>query len=39
MRKLSLINVQLSVLIDGGASRNFFLDAAPQAPPKMTTDN
>jgi len=35
-----LLNVQLSFVIDGGASRDFFLkDAAPKALPKMTNDN
>ena len=38
--KCSLFNVQLSFVIDGGASRIFFLeDAAPKAHPKMTSDN
>jgi hypothetical protein len=34
-----MFNVQLSFVIDGGASRIFFLNAAPKAPPKMTNDN
>jgi hypothetical protein len=35
VKKLSMFNVQLSFVIDGGASRNFFLeDAAPKAHPK-----
>jgi hypothetical protein len=38
-RKCSMVNVQLSFVIYGGASRIFFLkDAAPKAPPKMTND-
>src|SRR5262245_57189734 len=40
VKKLSLFNVQLLFVIDGGASRNlFFKDAAPKAHPKMTNDN
>jgi hypothetical protein len=40
VKKGSKFNVQLSVVIEGGASRNPFLkDAAPQAHPKMTADN
>jgi len=35
-----MFTVQLSFVIDGGASRNFFYkDAAPKAHPKMTNDN
>jgi hypothetical protein len=38
MKKLSLVNGQLSVVNDGGASR-IFKDAAPKAHPKLTNDN
>jgi hypothetical protein len=39
VEKLSLVNVQLSFLIGGGASRVFLKNAAPKAHPKMTNDN
>jgi hypothetical protein len=39
VKKWSVVNVQLSCVIGGGASRNLFLDAAPKAHPKMTHDN
>ena len=40
LKKCSLLNGQLSLVIDGGASRNlFFKDDAPKAHPKMTNDN
>jgi hypothetical protein len=32
LKKLSLVNGQLSFVICGGASRGFLVDAAPQAP-------
>jgi hypothetical protein len=35
-----LFNGQLSVVICGGASRNFLVNnAAPKAPPKLTSGN
>jgi hypothetical protein len=39
VKKLSLFNVQLSSVIDGGASRNLLLKMLPEGPPKMTYDN
>jgi hypothetical protein len=40
VKKCSMFNVQLSLVIGGCASRSFFFkDAAPKAHPKMTSEN
>jgi len=38
LEKRSMFNGQLSFVIFGGASRSFYLNAAPKAHPKMTIE-